>query len=1052
MNLISKDKEYRHRIEKEVDKNFFVEASAGSGKTTSLISRMIAMVRSGIKTQEICAITYTKAAAKEFYIRFQARLDEESRNEENSEEQRKLFEEALINIDLCFMGTIDAFSNMLLSEYPFDAGIPMNTSVLSEGELLKAYMREWNRAIKGEYDKEFTKAYNALLAWEVRPDRKLAKKIDDIMDDREGTLIFDEPSFKNPDEVWGETKKELYDLAKYFVDNPQILDDKSGSNSAMEELIKKYPLFLKKWTGNMKAIKKLIDTLGNVRVKAEDYVEYFELSKMRGNYGYKVKDKVPYYDIMLNNEKLLRVNAISKFVDAVSPVLKSNGEMYFYDYLLYLRDMLKKDVENGGKIISHISKKHKYFLLDEFQDTKPIQTEIFFYLAAEKLDSNWQKCIPRSGSLFIVGDPKQSIYRFSGADVVAFMKVRSLFKGDVGEVLYLYQNFRSKKVLKDWFNDKFKELMSETSTYQSKYDEIPYEDIEDNTEVFEGIYQYGSSKEEDSVKVANIVQNLVIGEEKIIGKDKAIRNISYGDIMVITYNKKELKEYSKEFLTRGIPFRVSGKTRFVDCKTLVAIANIIDSFVDYDCFLPKYKVLNEIFNISNEEIFKYKNGIEISEHLSEIINKLDLLKEEVQNYSPTVIFEKISERLNIIDNVENVEISYYYFALELLRSAEKDGVVLEMKDMADFFEGLFNDNEEREMLLEKADNSVQLANLHKVKGLEASVVILGSPKTKKDPPGTEWKIERENGEVKRYYYLSKEMKEEENKHKEAEKIRLKYVAATRARNALIISSIDMIDDMTEKEKGALQNSRRWKEFIDNQIKTIDAEREVEEREVNTETVNRDEIISKVKENISVLKELQDSKSYELIRPSTRAKSKVSEDDWYEDMIGEELEESIKGENDALIGTLVHRMMELLVNAKGNVDTKELIDFVIEEYNLFGEFEEMCRKKLVETVEKIKNGGCLQRNGMADDILSVIKNSDEVMTEVPFCMFKDGKIINGIIDLVYLYEGEWYIVDYKTSFERNHLEEKYEEQLRWYGEALEGSVGSNAKTYVYHIDV
>ena len=223
MNLIAKDRECRQRIETEVNKNFFVEASAGSGKTTSLISRMIAMVRAGIKIQEISAITYTKAAAKEFYVRFQERLDEESRKENNSQEERKLFEKALINIDLCFMGTIDAFSNMLLSEYPFDAGIPMNTSVLSEGELFKAYMREWNRAIKGEHGKEFLDAYNALLMWETRLDRKLARKIDDIMGDRDGELLFEEPFFKNPDDVWNETKKELYNIAKYFIDRKSVV-------------------------------------------------------------------------------------------------------------------------------------------------------------------------------------------------------------------------------------------------------------------------------------------------------------------------------------------------------------------------------------------------------------------------------------------------------------------------------------------------------------------------------------------------------------------------------------------------------------------------------------------------------------------------------------------------------------------------------------------------------------------------------------------------------------------------------------------------------------
>ncbi|MCR5088249.1 MAG: UvrD-helicase domain-containing protein, partial [Oscillospiraceae bacterium] len=134
MTSLEKDKLSRSRIVSEIDKNFFVEAGAGSGKTTMLVKRMVAMVEAGRDISRICAITFTKAAAGEFYDRFQRLLiersnpaftgDAESRPgslPQPTDETRERCRIALQNIDLCFMGTIDSFCSMVLSEHPSEA-------------------------------------------------------------------------------------------------------------------------------------------------------------------------------------------------------------------------------------------------------------------------------------------------------------------------------------------------------------------------------------------------------------------------------------------------------------------------------------------------------------------------------------------------------------------------------------------------------------------------------------------------------------------------------------------------------------------------------------------------------------------------------------------------------------------------------------------------------------------------------------------------------------------------------------------------------------------
>ena len=126
------DKLARERISTEINANFFVEAGAGSGKTTQLVQRMTSMVRSGIDVSKISAITFTKAAAREFYERFQKELIKESNNSSLDHTQRMRCEEALRNIDLCFMGTIDSFSHLILHEHPAEGRIPSDSEVMSD--------------------------------------------------------------------------------------------------------------------------------------------------------------------------------------------------------------------------------------------------------------------------------------------------------------------------------------------------------------------------------------------------------------------------------------------------------------------------------------------------------------------------------------------------------------------------------------------------------------------------------------------------------------------------------------------------------------------------------------------------------------------------------------------------------------------------------------------------------------------------------------------------------------------------------------------------------
>ena len=205
MTSLEKDKLSRSRIVSEIDKNFFVEAGAGSGKTTMLVNRMVAMVEAGLDISRICAITFTKAAAGEFYDRFQRILiersnpaftgDEESRPSslpKPTDETRERCRVALQNIDLCFMGTIDSFCSMVLSEHPSEAQIPSDASIVSDEDAATVYKQQYVKICGGEYGEELKSLAKTFQALHRNAQDIFVQGISFVMNNRNVHFNFDE--------------------------------------------------------------------------------------------------------------------------------------------------------------------------------------------------------------------------------------------------------------------------------------------------------------------------------------------------------------------------------------------------------------------------------------------------------------------------------------------------------------------------------------------------------------------------------------------------------------------------------------------------------------------------------------------------------------------------------------------------------------------------------------------------------------------------------------------------------------------------------------------
>lgn len=1087
-DVIDMDNLARERISSDIGTNFFVEAGAGSGKTTQLVERMTAMIKSGIDVSKISAITFTKAAAREFYKRFQKSLINQIKKSDD-EIIRLRCEIALQNIDLSFMGTIDAFSHLILHEHPVEGHIPSDAEVRAAEELKAIYKREYSFILRGYYGNDLLKKFNTFSCFQEKPERTFVEFLPTIINSRNADFIYDNPENTDVDTLFSTEKHRLMQALDRLMGRKDLWGTTKDCDKQNKLFEQKYPTLKKKWNENAGEIIYVLDKLDGFRFYGDPQeIGILDISLFE---PYISRNKIQYYKLSIKESDLYRqlrelqysvtIDFLVSASDAIADRLRQSGELTYFDYKLYLRDMLKRDSAVEGKLIRHIYDRHRYYLIDEFQDTDPMQAEIFFYLTAENPVENWRKCIPRPGSLFIVGDPKQSIYRFRAADVTAFKDVRQLFENGVGDVLQLTRNYRSAVKLKEWFNTVFSILLGRDDPLQSKFSPIPIEGKNDDS-LFSGIWTYNvninrQSIVDDEQKVLQIIRCLVDNPLYLI-KDPhngTRRMLKYSDFMVIVYNKDHILKFMREFDKADIPVKAEGKILLSDCPALRAMAALMEAITAPNDRKAVYGALtSSIFGITDNEIIAladkglytelYTTKVEIlseNPRIEAAFEKLKKLAYVAENMTAVSMFTTIMDDLKVLNRTGTDYLEYLYYALELLRSAEESGEIMSVSDGAKFLRNLLDESkEERCISLPKDENRVHIANLHKVKGLEAPVVILADPKCSDFVPTM--RIEHNDASSTCHIFSLKKNKENvavtekfkselkaEEIAQSAEKIRLLYVAATRAQNALIIAN-------GVNSSGERASNNPWEAFVlkasGDIFKTLHIGNTVESSD--KEQVSAEELYNAACAENIFEKSYSYKITYLVASPSRiKLKSITSGADDFEDNVDTEIRKNEIRTDAAFTGTLIHKLMEYLVTAKIAPDADELADDIIGKFNAPKEY----KKILIDVYKKIVNGGYTQENGMTEDILHEIRNSEEVYCEMPFChkyIEENGMFTlwHGVIDLIYKKDGKWHIVDYKTNAEADGLDYKYSEQLEAYKFAFHAMTGESADAYIYHIDV
>jgi ATP-dependent helicase/nuclease subunit A len=870
------DGESRDIIRTKLDANLLIEAGAGSGKTQMLAERMAAGVAAGAyPIEEMAAVTFTRKAASELRGRFHLALEERlasARSAAGAASRRaapegchdaasvERLEYALGNLERLFAGTIHSFCARLLRERPIESGVSPGFTELDEVEDVELRERCW---------RDFVTAARAaghpvmveLLEAGVRPaDLDHAFGIVYANEDvdfppGDGECPDSKPALKALERFWKELQKHL----------PASIDPDTTCN------IQKAAL---QFRGQFRVSRNRLDRASTIASLFDTWDCESKITQNR--WGTTAAEKRRFKELICGLHAEFREETVAPYLAAwrqyvyrLSVSLLAEARKHAADErrrvnVLNYSDLLiltARVLRENTAVRHALQQKYRFLFVDEFQDTDPIQAEIVFLLAAQEpavlaqettavrrhfrsaaaaqpfrvampTAADWRTIPLRPGALFVVGDPKQSIYRFRRADIEIYNVVRSrLGDPEVGRVVPLTMNFRSAPDLCTWANDVFETRFPAEPTLQSpKF--APLDPRQGYKGPKGGVFTLTHACDKDEVRDEDAGQIArYIRAEVDAGRRR------FSDFLILTRKKKErLAPYAAALEELTVPIEVSGAGAFGESAEVEALTVLLRSLADPQDALTLVAVLRgPIFGISDPELFAFKraggwfsiffdsasvrrdsgpgerSARDFSPAASRVVDALAALRlyhRWTRLLPAGAALDRMLEHTGYLalaaTTPGGVEAGDLLHAIDRVRRVVEDGGSL--ADAADALEADAEASNEVESLpLEPGRTDVvRLMNLHKAKGLEAKVVFLadpcGGPKPRVEvhiarrgmTPQGWFKVEKKSENSWASKLLGEHADWETHEQTElpflqAEEDRLLYVAATRAREILVIS-------------------------------------------------------------------------------------------------------------------------------------------------------------------------------------------------------------------------------------------------------------------------
>ncbi len=881
--ILPPDDVARRRIREDLDTTFLVEAGAGSGKTHSLVERMVALLAAGkCRIDTLAAVTFTRKAAAEMRGRFQMRLEEAVRSglkdratgEAWPAEERDRLGEALRYLERAFVGTIHSFCATLLRERPVEAGVDPEFEEVDglDDRILRD--RCWREAL--DEARAFDDArLRALDGMGLAPG--------DLRDAFETLCAYSEvrPMPGRPLDVDADALRasleRFLDAAAPLVPDVRPEGWWDGLQWCIVRALRRYRAF-----GGLRDVRDLMSTLEIFEgpCKSEDGPKPIYKRWKRREDGEKAAELLAGFfretvEPALRSWREARHQAALEFLrpvrDSYDRKRREDARLNFQDLLTLAADMLRDHPD----VRLHFRGRFERILVDEFQDTDPLQAEILCYLAGgEEAERDWRRLTLRPGVLFLVGDPKQSIYRFRRADIDIYNRVKAMIEGDGGEVLRLTANFRSLSCLAGWVNPIFAQEFGPGSEYQAAY--APLETVRGACrEAGQGLFTIPLEAvprhpiEKIAGPDAECVARWIAGALGKGGADRlrltdaagtGLRDARPGDFLVLFRYRKCMDFYARALERFGIPYEISGSAAFADSEEVLAVAALLRLLADPDDEVRTAGVLRGLFfGCSDQDLLDYADAggrfrmdapppspgpdrdAEGIERAASALARLRGWRDAARVLPPSGALETIIEESGLMARVAAEEMGSsragnVFKLLDLVRGAETEGSG-SLAEAALRVEDVLEDREIEEMSLSPGrPGAVRLMNLHKAKGLESPVVVLANPVGQKDHDpdahvrreaagaGAGTRVRRAMKETPArgegfFLFMTPngphhkirlsqpagwaEVEEKEREYRRAEEGRLMYVAATRARDLMVISLYG--GDLGERQAWRLLN-------------------------------------------------------------------------------------------------------------------------------------------------------------------------------------------------------------------------------------------------------
>ena len=654
-----------------IDKNVCVNAGAGTGKTEVVSERFRYMYENGIDIKSIVCITFTNKAADEMKDRIIQKLN-----------NPRLIDD--INVS-----TISSFCKKIVSDNSYYLSIDPSCQIIEDDQANKMINEIFDKILENRID--FIKKLGNVLDISYSDTLKIIR--DSFNKLRTNNIEFEV--------IKRETILQLTNLRN--IDDEDIIGIKSYLFDLREESDN-----IKGLTKNSRLYKFLHDDKQNLEIT--EYTRF--LLESFENLGDSKKENVQEIideinkrvDAILSNKEKQYVDLYEGFFDILIEInreysIKKN-EKSFLDFN-DIEIMCKKALRNEN-ILKSCKEKYKFFMIDEYQDTSNLQRDIFYMLCSDKEDLD-------RNNLFVVGDPKQAIYSFRGANIKVFEKTREDIRKSGGKDITFYENHRTHPNIMEPINYIYSNKMKD------RYDSLV------------AVNEIGDVIGRDEFKLNNKDAKTKDDSTDILVS--CINENNFKDTAILARTKNDFSEYEKSLNNRNIPYYIFDKQGLEECREILNLIQFI-KYARYDDEISKVGILSNVYDVDYNEIL---NQTEKYQSIMKIIDKQ--AEEFTENLTKYTIYDSISNYIEQIDYLGLFsELQAKANVIKFLEIAKQfDSNNYNIEDFVDYFEN--NTNLYQMSFEDEHSDLVKLMTIHKSKGLGFDKVIvdnLSKPSINKD--------------------------------------------------------------------------------------------------------------------------------------------------------------------------------------------------------------------------------------------------------------------------------------------------------------------------------